>query len=132
MRRPTSADSWTEASTRDVLGLSVLSLDPEVDAALIEGRNTLHKWITVHEVSYMTFDTHVHSDFQACTQAVLWEVHSKSDDTYKVDYGANWGKVGPTRRQFLIDTVYLLHLYFCRFRKSHTISGLPGGLIVPG
>ncbi|KAI5453511.1 hypothetical protein NCC49_005986 [Naganishia albida] len=118
-RRPTPADPWTEAPTRDVLGLSVLGLDPEVDAALIEGRNTLYKWIT------------------ACTQVVLWEVHSESDDTYKVDYGANWGKIGPTRRQFLIDTYgdKILSLPIIKpiffFPDSVEITSVPGGFRSP-
>lgn len=48
-RRADPTDAWTDAPTRDILGLSIIGLDREdpSDARLIAARGALYRWVLV-------------------------------------------------------------------------------------
>lgn len=98
---------------REVLGLGHVGLDPETDAALIQARATLYKWIkvslpSIHSTSAWDSPEPSTDSFhssQFITQRSLWDGHSTKKDRYRVKYGSRWSKIGSEKRGYLVKRV---------------------------
>ncbi|KAJ9092330.1 hypothetical protein QFC20_007410 [Naganishia adeliensis] len=84
LRRARRKDLYVDAPMRDVLGLSAVGLNKVTDAALIQARGTLYKWVLF------------------ITQRSLWDGHSTKKNKYRVKYGSSWSKIGSEKRDYLV------------------------------